>query len=748
MTNPVKCLCLLLFLFLFQTALHARHIIGGVLTYECLGDNNYRFTLKMYRDCAGGGAGFDQNAAFSIYKGNSQTPITTLFRGIQSIENIEPTDDPCLELPPNVCVQEGVYVFSYRFAEWPSNESYHVSYQRCCRNESITNLRNPGSVGATFTVEITPASQAVCNSSPVYNTFPPIVICVNEPLIYDHSAFDADGDQLVYEFCSPILGGGLGGAGGPGGPNTCTGVSPNPACPPPYTLGSFVNPPYSPLNPMGGSPPVTINPVTGLVTGTPNILGQFVVVVCVKEYRNGQLLSVIRRDVQFNVANCEPLIFAKIDGEDLSLEDGEYIVRTCNGLKVPFQNQSTIPNNITDWRWEFYMNDSVQVHRTWDATATFPAPGNYKGALLLNPNSDCSDTAKISIEIFPELVAAFDYAYDTCVAGPVGFVDLSHINGSGQITSFKWSFGDGDIDTIQHNPVHVYDEPKVAGVKLQVWDEHGCVDDSSRAVVYKPVPALILVRPNDTVSCAPATLFFNNLSNPVDQTYSVKWGFGDGETGDDISPTHTYKTGGQFDVKLEITSPIGCYIDTIFENLVRIFPPPVAGFYFDPTDPSNFTPVVDFYDQSIDAVHWDWYVDDRLVSQDPDFTFSFPDTGLHQIKLIITRLEKCQDTLVQTLDVTPKVTFFLPNAFTPNEDTVNDFFQGTGVTRGVTDFHLEIWDRYGEKIFETSDPDEAWNGQIHNTDRPAQAGVYITNVKFTGPRGEPFEYKGFTTLIR
>lgn len=743
----MKHLYLLATLLLAGATLSAKHIIGGVLTYECLGGGNYRFTMKMYRDCAGGGANFDFNAPFSIYKGDDQTPEATLYINPDVITGIEPEANPCLELPPNLCVEEGIYIFEYQFSDWPSDESYHISYQRCCRNESITNIETPGNIGATFTVELTPISQSLCNNSPVYNTFPPIVICVNEPLVYDHSAVDPEGDQLVYELCSPLLGGGLGGLGG-GDPYACDGIAPDPACPPPYEQAEYVNPPYSPLDPMGGSPPVTIDPVTGILTGTPTVQGQFSVAVCIYEYRNGQLLSVVRRDFQFNVANCEPVINASIGAEDIDSMDDSYFVRTCSDPTISLDNLSSNINAIDNWRWEFYIGDSTRVFDTWDVTVTFPEPGVYEGSLFINPNTDCSDTAYIFIEIFPELVPAFEYNYDTCVAGPVSFNNLSHINGPGQISAFQWNLGDGTIDTVFTNPVHIYDEPGVVPVSLKIWDEHGCSRSTSEAVVYKPVPAIILVRPNDTVSCAPAELFFNNLSSPIDASYDIRWDFGDGDTSTAISPTHVYRQAGLYDVALDITSPIGCRIDTFYKALIQVLAPPVADFYFSPTDPDNFHPEVSFFDQSIDAVHWDWYVNDRLVSQSPDFDYSFPDTGVQEVKLIVTHPKYCLDTIVQYIDVEPKVTFFLPNAFTPNEDTVNDFFKGTGVTRGITDFKLEIWDRWGKRVFETDNPEEPWNGRVNNTGREAPGGVYLCLVSYTGPRGRPFEYKGFATLIR
>ena len=745
----MKYLHLLAFLLFVSVPAFSKHIIGGVFSYVCNGGGNYTFTLKMYRDCSDPtGANFDNNAPFSIYKqeaNGTYTLQTTIFRSPQVIENLDPADNPCATIPPNVCVQEGIYTFDYQFTDWPSTSNYHISYQRCCRNATISNIVTPDQVGATFTVDLTPASQALCNNSPVFNNFPPIVICVNEPLVFDHSATDAEGDQLVYEFCSPLIGGGQGGGGGGGG---CNSVSPNPACPPPYTTATFVNPPYSPLNPMGGSPQITINPLTGVLSGTPNMQGQYVVAVCVKEYRNGQLLSVIRRDFQFNVAVCQQLVNADVDAPGLTAVGADYFLNTCYNLDIPFQNLSTNNSFVDSVQWEFDINGTTDIYHSWDAIVNFPAAGQYEGRLVLNPGSLCNDTANIFVEIYPDIVASFDYDYDTCFAGPVSFFDQSAILGAGQIAKWQWQLEPSLIDSIQRNPVHVYDTPGTTFVNLEVEDAHGCKDDTTRAVVYQPVPAIILVKPNDTISCAPAMVFFNNQSSPIDANYDIQWDFGDGQRGTDISPTHAYLDTGAFDVRLEITSPIGCYTDTTFSQLVRILSPPVANFSFDPAYPDNFNPVVHFTDESTDAKYWDWYVDGQLVAQIPDFSYTFPDTGRHEVRLIVVHPEKCLDTLVQYLDVTPKVTYFMPNAFTPNHDSVNDQFVGTGVTRGVTEFKMTIWDRYGRMIFETEDINEPWNGQVDNAGKQALEGVYVCVVSFTGPRGEPFNYRGYATLVR
>ncbi|MCB0586478.1 MAG: gliding motility-associated C-terminal domain-containing protein, partial [Phaeodactylibacter sp.] len=114
----------------------------------------------------------------------------------------------------------------------------------------------------------------------------------------------------------------------------------------------------------------------------------------------------------------------------------------------------------------------------------------------------------------------------------------------------------------------------------------------------------------------------------------------------------------------------------------------------------------------------------------------------------VTHPSGCKDTATQVIDIVPKVTYFLPNAFSPNDDSVNDIFLGKGYLEGVRGFEMSIWNRWGENIFSTSDPLEGWNGRKHNTGNPAPEGVYVCLVRYTSPRGEPIEIKGFATLIR
>ncbi|MFN0176842.1 MAG: HYR domain-containing protein [Saprospiraceae bacterium] len=420
-------------LFLAAGELFATHIVGGGMTYECLGNSGngklYRFTMKVYVDCINGQVSFDDPANIAIYRGTELS--NTLFDDFQialgSVEDITVNEPDCIDNLPEICVQEGIYTFERVLPT--SNLSYFIVYQRCCRTNAIANIIDPAGSGATYSVEITPLAQQLCNNSPVFTNFPPVLICNNYPLEVDYSVTDSDGDLLVYSFCAPYLGGGNIGGG-------CNSPLPNPPCPPPFDLAAFTIPLYTANEPMAGNPVVQINPVTGVISGTPEMNGQFVVGVCVQEYRNGQLLSVTRRDFQFNVTPCAPQVTALVEYDELA-GPSQYIIRQCDGsTSVTIVNESLPLANIQTFEWTFDLNGTIFQNNTdFDLTVNFPDFGIYNGILVLNEGLDCGDTAFIQVELYEP--ASLDLGPDILVCDDSTIV----LDAGAGFVSYQWQDG-------------------------------------------------------------------------------------------------------------------------------------------------------------------------------------------------------------------------------------------------------------------------------------------------------------------
>lgn len=703
---PTWCTKLLLSLLLClpgMTTLWAKHIVGGEIYYECLGPGsaadtrNYRLVMKIYRDCAADGANFDNPARMGVYSYiNGVYAFVRMINATHgNVTEIEAVEDPCLILPPNVCVEETSYTISLNNTPIIAG-SYIISWQRCCRNNTITNIIAPNNTGATYTIEITQDAQNTCNDGPRFNVFPPIGICVNEPLNFDHSASDPEGDQIVYEFCAPLRGGGPLGVDNPNLTDDCEGITPNPSvCLPPYVDVLFNAPNYSPASPLGISSNITINPVTGLITGTPKLTGQFVVGVCVKEFRNGVLMSILRRDFQFNVVNCQATVKAKI-AADAIVDGKEYVLNSCGENTITFKNKSQDIAFIESYHWIFDINGTKVERFTRDAKITFPGVGSYKGTMVVNEGQQCGDTAFIHVNIFPSIRTDFEFDYDTCIGGPVSFRDKS-VTMAQSLTNWQWDFGDEENSVIR-NPNHLYQSPGMHPVSLVATDNNFCKDTMTKTVSYFPVPPLILVKPSKFTACAPEAIKFTNLSVPIDETYDINWDFGDGGSGDDISPIHNFENAGVYSVKVEITSPIGCHTEETFNNLITIEASPVADFSYSPEVINSINSTATFTDLSTGGSGWYWDFGGRASSFVRNPTYTFLDSGRYDITQVVFHPNGCTDTIVKTIDVEPVVQFFLPNAFTPNYDGKNEVYKPAGLSSGATYYVMTIYSRWGDKI--------------------------------------------------
>jgi len=203
-----------------------------------------------------------------------------------------------------------------------------------------------------------------------------------------------------------------------------------------------------------------------------------------------------------------------------------------------------------------------------------------------------------------------------------------------------------------------------------------------------------------------------------------------------------------YSIKIEITSPLGCYTSAEFPNWITIEESPEADFIYTPDMLTNFDKTVSFFDRSTGASSWQWNFDEEAVLFQKDPVYTFQDTGVHRIELIVTHSSGCPDTIVKIIDIVPISTFHVPNAFSPNDDGKNDDFKGKGFVEGLNNFSMTIWNRWGELVFETNNPEEGWNGRKLNTGDDSPIGVYVYQIQYTAPRGEVKTLKGYATLVR
>lgn len=709
-----KLLLIVLFSISFST-LKATHIVGGELNYRCLSNNFYEISLTVFRDCQNGVPPFDAFAAIGVFD-SSNALVTQLLIPFMGDDTLNPTlFDSCLVIPPDVCVHRTTYIDTIFL---PFNAGgYQLAYQRCCRNYTILNIQNPDQTGATYYTEISELALTTCNSNPVFNAWPPIYICAGEPILFDHSATDIDGDSLVYELCAPFEGA------------VVTNSMPQPPNPPPYDSISWIFP-FSTSNMMGGIDLLKINTQTGLLTGTPTQAGQYVVGVCVKEYRNNMLISSTKRDFQYNVGTCGNLHNAVFFAPEVVCDEN---------LTVNFNNQS---NTQSNYLWDFGdLTTSTDTTSTFSPTYSYPDTGQYVITLIAGVNESCSDTFSRVVSVQDATMETdFEVVYNPCEdSTQIQLIDRS-FNPNSPIDRWLWVFWNGDRDSTQ-NPVDtIFGEGEYRIVLISA-SANGCVDIKIDTIFTNPVDISTTSSPQ---LCRGSEMFLEvfNLDSTDNLTY--EWFpdeailFGQNTAEVIVAPILTT------DYWVEATNQYGCVgVDTITIAASANFPPLDIVSDMDSIFPGGAA---------------------QLTATNANYTYTWsPDSSLNvngiynpianpfintTYFLTIEDENGCKNIETITIlirDFECELPYiFIPNAFTPNNDGENDIFYVRA--NSITDVYLAVYNRWGQKVFETRDLNQGWDGTFNGIPlEPDVFGYYLEIECFNGLK--QFK-KGNVALIR
>lgn len=233
--------------------------------------------------------------------------------------------------------------------------------------------------------------------------------------------------------------------------------------------------------------------------------------------------------------------------------------------------------------------------------------------------------------------------------------------------------------------------------------------------------------------CQPLAVKFTNLSAASPTITNWLWNFGNGSTSTAQAPSYVYSTPGSFVADLTGTSDSACVTKFTMPVYILVHPKPVANFYYTPTSGIDYlNPEVTFHNSSTNGDNLYWSFGDSFVSilNDPSHVYS--DTGTYQVQLIVSTLYNCTDTMQLMLKVDEVSTLYIPNAFTPDGNSLNDVFAPKGID--LLDYKMQIFDRWGEKIFESAELNTGWDGKYRGT--LCKEDVYIYKIEFREKNGD------------
>jgi gliding motility-associated-like protein len=336
---------------------------------------------------------------------------------------------------------------------------------------------------------------------------------------------------------------------------------------------------------------------------------------------------------------------------------------------------------------------------------------------------------------------------------PASTVTLVNGTNAGAWT-YLWDFGDGTTSTDPNVGTHTYATYGTYIIKLTVSNTI-CVQSQSQQVIILPIPPQVDFSYTPQSGCEPLTVQFTNLTKFADpSTYA--WDFGDGGTSHDSDPTHTYTHYGNFSVSLSASNIAGKTVTETKLSAIDVFVRPVASFKINP--PVLYIPGGILYtaNLSANATGFLWDFGDGETATDVRPEHLYKKDGTFTITLVASNEFNCTDTarIVDAVLVKKANEVLIPNAFSPGSgsnggiggagDGKNDVF--LPLMRGVTDFELLIYNRWGQLLFETRDATVGWDGYYQG--KLCEQDVYMYKLTAVLQNGEKLVRVGDVNLIR
>lgn len=325
--------------------------------------------------------------------------------------------------------------------------------------------------------------------------------------------------------------------------------------------------------------------------------------------------------------------------------------------------------------------------------------------------------------------------------------------GGSSAYTFTWFENGLQIGTGQNITVN----PDNSGTEYCVVLSEACGSptvDSCLTITF-PTDIIPSILPDKYQACQPATFVYTNNSNNPDEIATTYLSFGNGL--DTLvlgaaTTSSTYEIASQYSIDVIVVSIYGCIYTNSFPDLVEAIAIPSANFIISPNPTTIFETTVAMQNSSdVSIVDWQWYSPGSVPAyssvENPTFNFPEGEVAEYEIMLIGSTLDGCVDTVFKTLTVNSDIVFYAPNAFTPDGDEFNQNWEFIvdGIDR--TNFNLQIYNRWGQIIWETNNPDVGWDGTYLGEIVPSGVYIWKASVKdiFTDRKKE---YQGAINVIK
>lgn len=440
-------------------------------------------------------------------------------------------------------------------------------------------------------------------------------------------------------------------------------------------------------------------------------------------------------DTQQVVINPFP---AAIAGTDVTVCSGEqvYIGSPAN----PNYTYEWI-NNLTD-----ITGDVTDADQTFIATNTQPNPAPEVRTYTLEVSQNgCVVTDDVIVTVNPQPTVSFTIPTPECLTG--NSYDFNATGTFSNSATFNWSFDQyaNYPSSPLQNPTGIEYTTVGGHIISVIVSDYGCTASYSDTVGVTPDPVVNFTA-GPLEGCPTLTVDFTDMSG-YGGAATYDWDFGDGTTGSGATVSHAYSEPGSYTITLQVSLSQSCKSALTQPQYVTVYPTPIASFVGFPDVLDQLNPFLNVTNTSATATSWIYDFGDNspTVSGLPNVTHTYMDTGTYIVTQYITNEFGCKDSTSQGIRVNPAFSIYVPNAFTPNGDGINDVFMVKGIE--VKDFALYIFNRWGQTIFTSNDINVGWDGR-GNDNNVCQDEVYLYRIFYTDVLGAKKDMIGKVVMFR
>ncbi|MGQ0826761.1 MAG: choice-of-anchor L domain-containing protein [Bacteroidota bacterium] len=394
-----------------------------------------------------------------------------------------------------------------------------------------------------------------------------------------------------------------------------------------------------------------------------------------------------------------------------------------------------------------YVYTWLPVGTDTDSSATVSPVVTTTYTVTVTDSKSCTATpVVVVVTVKPPLAVITSNDTAVCLNQPANLKAFAS-GGDGGPYNYTWTpLGTGSISgvTVTPNSTTTY--------TVTVTD--GCGTPAANDTVVVTIWSLPVINfsASDTAGCTELCIDFSDNSSVIGGSVA-KWNWDFGGDGKSIlqNPSHCFVDPGKYSITLTTTSNNGCISTFTHTNMITVFALPIAEFNPSPNTATVLNPYVTLNNlSSSDVVYWFWDFGDGDTlapnTSSPYHKYPGMEETSYTTTLIVRNVNGCYDSVEHIIIIGPDFTFYIPNAFTPNGDGINDLFFGTGI--GIEQYEIDIFDRWGNLIFQGGNLSDTWNGKANGGSDIAQQDVYVWKVNLTDVFHKKHHYTGTVTIVK